>query len=83
MALNIAGSLPDLTTVNGLRDKSILELFYSTGVRISELIKIKINDLDLDRKLIKVLGKGELFPAVPTRNDVAHPANRRVEISSN
>ena len=49
---------PDLSTDNGKRDKSILELFYSTGVRISELIKIKINDLDLDRKLIKVLGKG-------------------------
>ncbi len=37
----------------------------------------------IDQEKIKVLGKGELFPVVPTKNDVSHPANRRVEISLN
>ncbi len=50
---------PDLKTDTGVRDKSILELFYSTGVRISELISIKIDDIDLNKKLIKIVGKGE------------------------
>ena len=49
---------PDLTTHRGLRDKSILEIFYSTGVRISEIISIKINDLLIDKRMIKILGKG-------------------------
>lgn len=40
------------------RDKAILELLYATGVRCSELVNIKINDLDLQQKVIRVLGKG-------------------------
>ena len=51
--------LPDLSTFEGIRDKSILEIFYSTGIRISELISIKINNVDLKKKLIKVIGKGK------------------------
>ena len=49
---------PDLSSFKGIRDKSILEIFYSTGVRISEIINIKIQDLFLDKKMIKILGKG-------------------------
>ena len=51
-------SLPDLSTKRGLMHKSILETFYSTGLRISELAKIKIRNLDLDKNILKVLGKG-------------------------
>ena len=50
--------LPDLSCYNGIRDKSILEILYSTGLRISELKSIKLDDIDLNKKLIKVLGKG-------------------------
>jgi len=50
--------LPDLCTYNGVKNKSILEIFYSTGVRISELVRINLNDIDLKKRLIKVLGKG-------------------------
>ena len=41
-----------------LRDRLVLELFYSTGIRISELAQIKIKDIDLSNKLIKIKGKG-------------------------
>lgn len=41
-----------------LRDILILELFYSTGVRISELVKIKINEINLNKNTIDILGKG-------------------------
>ena len=50
--------LPDLNTLVGLRDKSILEILYSTGLRISELISIKLDDINIDNKVIKVFGKG-------------------------
>ena len=49
---------PDLLTFEGVRDKSILEIFYSTGIRISEIIKIKIIDIEFEKKLIKIYGKG-------------------------
>lgn len=41
-----------------LRDKMIIELFYGTGMRISEVQKIKFNDIDFSTRTIKVLGKG-------------------------
>ena len=41
----------------GLRDKLILKMFYTTGIRLSELISLKISDVDLSNRTIKVLGK--------------------------
>ena len=41
-------SSPDLTSYMGIRDRSILEIFYSTGVRISEIVNIRTNDIELD-----------------------------------
>jgi len=45
-------------SLKNIRDKLILELFYSTGIRISELVQIKIKDIDFSSKLIKIKGKG-------------------------
>ncbi len=41
-----------------IRNKLILELLYATGLRVSELVNIKLNDIDLNNKVIKTLGKG-------------------------
>lgn len=49
---------PDKTTVLGLRDALILELLYSTGVRVSELVNIKIDDININNKEIRIFGKG-------------------------
>lgn len=43
---------------DGLRNQLIIELLYATGVRVSELVNIKINDIDFDKNRIKVIGKG-------------------------
>ena len=43
----------------GLRDHAILELFYSSGLRLSELVNINIGDLDYDSGTITVMGKGK------------------------
>ncbi len=56
---------PDTNQKLGLRDKSILELFYSSGLRVSELIELKISDLFLDDEVIRVLGKGSKQRIVP------------------
>lgn len=55
--LNLLES-PVLLDNLGKRDKAIFETFYSTGIRVSELVNLKIDDIDLKHKKIKVLGKG-------------------------
>ena len=51
-------SIPDKTTLFGMRDLTILETFYSTGIRVSELTNIKLTDIDFSNRTIKILGKG-------------------------
>ena len=52
-------SLPDLSTFRGTMHKCILEVLYSTGLRISELVNIQLVDFDLQKNIIKVKGKGD------------------------
>jgi integrase/recombinase XerC len=56
---------PDRTSPRGKRDTAILELFYSTGIRLSELIGLNIGDLKQQEGLIKVRGKGRKERIVP------------------
>lgn len=49
----------------GIRDKSIIELFYSTGIRRIELIELKLTNLNLENKTLKVLGKRNKERLVP------------------
>ncbi|MFT4020369.1 MAG: tyrosine recombinase XerC [Acinetobacter sp.] len=55
-----------------IRDKAILELFYSSGLRVSELINVKLTDLDFDQNLIKVKGKGNKERIVPVGSKCIH-----------
>ncbi len=48
-----------------LRDRAILELLYGTGIRVGELVRAKLNDLDLDTQCLRVLGKGNKERIVP------------------
>ncbi len=50
---------PNTSTFLGLRDRTLMELLYSSGIRVSELINISVDDVHLGRGLIKVLGKGK------------------------
>jgi integrase/recombinase XerD len=49
---------PDETKVTGIRDKAILEVLYGAGLRVSELINLKLNDIFLKEELVRVMGKG-------------------------
>ena len=62
---------PKEDSLIGLRDRAMLELLYASGVRISELVNIKFSDLDLDRNIIKVFGKGSKERLVPFGEDAA------------
>ena len=49
----------------GLRDHAILELFYSSGLRLSELVNLNINNINFDDEIITIIGKGEKERVVP------------------
>jgi len=59
----------------GLRDRAILELFYSTGIRVSELAGLSIEDVDFFGGIVKVIGKGRKERVVPV-GDIALSALR-------
>ena len=56
---------PDTGGVLGLRDRAILELFYASGIRLSELVGIDLNDLSLEDRMLRVRGKGKKERLVP------------------
>lgn len=56
---------PNVKEKFGLRDKAMLELFYSSGLRVSELINLKISDLYFSDGVIRVLGKGSKQRIIP------------------
>lgn len=49
---------PDINTKEGLRDALIMEMLYSTGIRVGELVNIKIKDINQSEKYILIFGKG-------------------------
>jgi integrase/recombinase XerD len=60
----IIGSI-DTTTVKGRRDRAMLEMLYSCGLRVSELVSLKMGDLFLGEGYIRVMGKGNRQRLVP------------------
>jgi integrase/recombinase XerC len=63
---------PDTQTDLGKRDRAILELLYGTGVRVSELTKLDLGDVDFKEKLIRVTGKRRKQRIVPFGDPALH-----------
>lgn len=56
---------PDAESAEGIRDRAMLELLYAAGLRVSELVGLSLNDLDLESGVVKVFGKGSKERLVP------------------
>jgi integrase/recombinase XerC len=59
----------------GLRDAAMLELLYATGIRVGELVALDVDDVDRERNLVRVFGKGRKERSVP----FGHPAARALD----
>lgn len=67
--------VPDLNTDVGIRDKAMLELMYATGMRISEIINLKLDDLRLDLSLVQTKGKGDKERIIPLGSQAINSLN--------
>src|SRR5262245_34136421 len=56
---------PDTSSPLGRRDRAILELFYASGIRLSELVALDLEDVDLSGRMVRVMGKGRKESIVP------------------
>jgi integrase/recombinase XerD len=56
---------PNLATPIGLRDRAMLEVLYSTGLRVSELLNLRISDVDMRMGCVRCIGKGDKERLVP------------------
>ncbi|MDK2857273.1 MAG: integrase/recombinase XerD [Verrucomicrobiota bacterium] len=58
-------SAPDIKTPLGIRNRAILELFYASGLRVSELAGLQLSDLHFDERFLRCVGKGRKERVVP------------------
>jgi integrase/recombinase XerD len=63
---------PDISTPEGIRDRAVLEVMYATGLRVSELVDLKLNDVDLLAGLVRCHGKGNKERRVPLGKSAIH-----------
>jgi integrase/recombinase XerC len=63
--------MPDSSTPLGRRDRAILELFYASGLRLSELVGLDMEDINLSGRMVRVLGKGRKQRLVPFNTSTA------------
>ena len=73
--IRTAARLADDGSPVGIRDVAMLELLYATGIRVGELVGLDLDDVDRDRNVVRVFGKGRKERTVP----FGHPAAQALE----
>lgn len=63
--IDVLLTTPEISKNNGYRDRTMLELLYATGIRVSELINIEVEDVNLLMGFVKVFGKGNKERIIP------------------
>lgn len=63
---------PDVTTALGLRERTMLELMYASGLRVSELVTLKLPELSLNDGVLRITGKGTKTRLVPFGQEARH-----------
>lgn len=74
-------AVPDTGKPLGLRDRAIFELMYATGMRVSEVVNLKLSQLHMQMNLIQVLGKGDKERLVPVSGQAQEWVNRYLNSS--
>jgi integrase/recombinase XerD len=67
---------PDVSTTRGLRDRALIELLYATGLRVSELVALRPQDLHLDAGYLTTTGKGQKQRLVPIGDEAGQWVQR-------
>ncbi len=62
---------PDVSTPAGIRDKAMLEVLYATGLRVTELVGLRLDGLNLDNAFVRCVGKGDKERIVPLGGSAA------------
>ena len=70
---------PDCTSPLGRRDQAMLELFYASGIRLSELVNLDLDDVNLSGRIVRVLGKGRKERLVPITRTAADAIRRYLQ----
>jgi integrase/recombinase XerC len=78
-AVNALLSSPDPTTALGQRDKAIIEMFYGSGIRVSELVGMDVFSIDFLNYEIKVFGKGSKERIVPVNKKTMEAVNKYLQ----
>lgn len=63
---------PDAATALGLRDRSMLELLYACGLRVSELVGLRLEELNVRQGVLRIVGKGDKERLVPVGDEALH-----------
>jgi integrase/recombinase XerD len=69
---------PDPSTARGLRDRTLIEVLYATGLRVSELVGLRVTDVRIDEGYVQCLGKGRKQRIVPLGDTAADWVRRYV-----
>lgn len=72
---------PPGASAGALRDRAVLELFYSTGIRLSELTGLRVGDFDFPNRTVRVMGKGRRERVVPFGRAAADAVGRHIAVS--
>ncbi len=70
---------PNTRLKQGLRDKAMLELMYATGMRVSELVNLKLTDLHMDMGFVRCLGKGQKERIIPVGSKAKEALEKYVQ----
>jgi integrase/recombinase XerD len=68
-------SQPDVSNSLGMRDKAMLELIYATGLRVSEIVNLRINNINLEAGYVRTLGKGSKERIIPMGEQAVEALN--------
>ncbi len=72
-------SAPDVENDLGLRDRAMLEVLYATGLRVSELVELRCEQLSLQQGVVRVVGKGDRERLVPLGDEAQHWVERYLD----